>query len=65
MFTLIIQNTENDKTLTMKYPIVPRKGDWIFVDDDEFAENERYMTVTQVILDPRSYSIWVQVDTSD
>jgi len=66
MFTIILDNKENDKTLTIKLPIVPRKGDWIRLDyEDEFTDGETLMTVYKVILDPTSDVIKVVVDTSD
>ena len=68
-FTILLDNKENDKTLTIKLPIVPRKGDWIRLDyldyEDEFADGETLMTVDRVILDPTSDIITVVVDTSD
>jgi hypothetical protein len=66
MFTILLDNKENDKTLTIKLPIVPRKGDWIRVDyEDEFTDGETLMTVDRVILDPTSDIIKVVVDASD
>jgi hypothetical protein len=66
MFTILLDNKENDKTLTIKLPIVPRKGDWIKLDyEDEFTDGETLMTVDRVILDPTSDIIKVLVDTSD
>jgi hypothetical protein len=66
MFTILLDNKENDKTLTIKLPIVPRKGDWIRLDhEDEFTDGETLMTVYKVILDPTSDVIKVVVDTSD
>jgi hypothetical protein len=66
MFTILLDNKENDKTLTIKLPIVPRKGDWIRLDyEDEFTDGETLMTVDKVILDPTSDIIKVVVDTSD
>jgi hypothetical protein len=66
MFIILLDNKENDKTLTIKLPIVPRKGDWIRLDDeDEFTNGETLMTVDRVILDPTSDIIKVVVDTSD
>lgn len=66
MFTILLDNKENDKTLTIKLPIVPRKDDWIRLDDeDEFTNGETLMTVDRVILDPKSDIIKVVVDTSD
>lgn len=66
MFTILLDNKENDKTLTIKLPIVPRKGDWINLDcQDEFTDGETLMTVDRVILDPTSDIIKVLVDTSD
>jgi hypothetical protein len=66
MFTILLDNKENDKTLTIKLPIVPRKGDWIRLDyKDEFTDGETLMTVDRVILDPTSDIIKVVVDTSD
>jgi hypothetical protein len=66
MFTILLDNKENDKTLTIKLPIVPRKGDWIRLDyEDEFTDGETLMTVDRVILDPTSDIIKVVVDTSD
>jgi hypothetical protein len=63
MFTILLDNQENDKTLSIKLPIVPRKGDWIRLDDDdEFTDGETLMTVDRVILDPTSYIIKVVVD---
>ena len=51
MYDLILDNTDNDKTLSIKLPIVPRIGDWIRVDyDDEFTEGETLMTVQNVII---------------
>jgi hypothetical protein len=66
MFTILLDNKENDKTLTIKLPIVPRKGDWIRLDyEDGFTDGENLMTVDRVILDPTSDIITVVVDTSD
>jgi hypothetical protein len=66
MFTILLDNKENDKTLTIKLPIVPRKGDWIRLDyEDEFTHGEILMTVDRVILDPTSDIIKVVVDTSN
>ncbi len=66
MFTILLDNKENDKTLTIKLPIVPRKGDWIRLDyEDEFTDGETLMTVDRVILDPTSDIIKVVVYTSD
>jgi hypothetical protein len=66
MFTILLENKENDKTLIIKLPIVPRKGDWIRLDyEDEFNDGETLMTVARVILDPTSDIIKVVVDTSD
>lgn len=51
MFDLILDNTDNDKRLPIKLPIVPRIGDWVRVDyDDEFTEGESLLTVQNVIL---------------
>lgn len=51
MFDLILDNTDNDKRLAIKLPIVPRIGDWLSVDyDDEFTEGENLLTVKHVIL---------------
>jgi len=51
MYDVILDNTDNDKTLSIKLPIVPRIGDWIRVDyDDEFTEGETLMTVQNVII---------------
>ena len=51
MFDLILDNTDNDKGLPLKLPIVPRIGDWVRVDyDDEFTEGESLLTVQNVIL---------------
>lgn len=51
MFDLILDNTDNDKILHIKLPIVPRIGDWIRVDyDDDFTDGETLMTVQNVIL---------------
>lgn len=51
MFDLILDNTDNDKRLPIKLPIVPRIGDWIRVDyDDDFTEGESLLTVQNVIL---------------
>lgn len=66
MFTILLDNKENDKTLIIKLPIVPRKGDWIRLDyEDEFTGGETLMTVDRVILDHESDIIKVIVDTSD
>ena len=66
MFTILLDNKENNKTLTINLPIVPRKGDWISLDyEDEFTDGETLMTVDLVILDPTSDIIKVIVDTSD
>jgi len=51
MFDLILDNTDNDKRLPIKLPIVPRIGDWVRVDyDDDFTEGESLLTVQNVIL---------------
>jgi hypothetical protein len=66
MFTILLDNKENDKTLIIKLPIVPRKGDWIRLDyQDEFTDGETLMTVDRVILDPTNDIINVVVDTSE
>jgi len=67
MFTILLDNAENEKTLTIKLPIVPRKGDWIRLDyEDEFTDGDTFMTVDRVILDPTSDIITVVIDnTSD
>ena len=51
MYDLTLDNTDNDKTLSIKLPIVPRIGDWVRVDyDDEFTDVETIMTVQNVII---------------
>ena len=51
MYDLTLDNTDNDKTLSIKLPIVPRIGDWVRVDyDDEFTDGETLMTVQNVII---------------
>jgi hypothetical protein len=51
MYDLTLDNMDNDKTLSIKLPIVPRIGDWVRVDyDDEFTDGETLMTVKHVTI---------------
>lgn len=51
VFDLILDNTDNDKRLPFKLPIIPRIGDWIRVEfEDEFTEGESLLTVQNIIL---------------
>ena len=62
MFTLLLDNKKNDKTLIIKLPIVPRAGDWIRLDnEDDFTGDETLMVVDLVILCPASDIIKVVV----
>jgi hypothetical protein len=62
MFTLLLDNKENDKTLTIELPIVPRIGDWIRLDyQDDFTDGETLMEVDMVIFDPTNNIIKVVV----
>ena len=65
MFTILLDNKKNDKTLIIKLSIVPRKGDWIRIDyEDDFTNGETLLRVDRVILDPTSDYIIVLVDKS-
>jgi hypothetical protein len=62
MFTIILDNKENDKELTIFLPIVPRIGDWIRLnDEDDFTDGESLLTVKRVILEPSNEIIKVVV----
>ena len=47
---IILDNQDNDKRISAELPIVPRIGDWIRVDEVEFAEGNSIVTVVNVIL---------------
>ena len=47
---IILDNQDNDKRISAELPIVPRIGDWIRVDEVEFAEGNSLVTVVNVIL---------------
>ena len=61
MFKIELDNTDNDKLMIISLPIVPRIGDWIKIDDVDFACDEDLLTVTHVILDPKSDIIRIVV----
>jgi hypothetical protein len=64
MYTLLLDNRDNDKELVIKLSIVPRKGDWIRLEDEfDFTEGETLMTVEQVILTPNDETIKVVVSS--
>jgi hypothetical protein len=62
MYTIILDNKENDKELTILLPIVPRIGDWIRLnDEDDFTDGESLLTVKRVILEASNEIIKVVV----
>jgi hypothetical protein len=66
MFKILLDNEENDKTLLIELPIIPRQNDWIRLDyQDEFTGGEKLMGVKRVILEPGSEIIIVIVNSED
>jgi len=64
MFKVLLDNEENDKTLLIELPIIPRQHDWIRLDNqDEFTGGENLMGVKTVILNPESEIIIVIVNS--
>jgi hypothetical protein len=64
MFKILLDNEENDKTLLIILPIIPRQNDWIRLDyQDEFTGGENLMGVKRVILEPGSEIITVIVNS--
>ena len=64
MFKILLDNEENDKTLLIILPIIPRQYDWIKLDNqDEFTGGEKLMGVKRVILEPGSEIITVIVNS--
>jgi hypothetical protein len=58
-FTL--DNYDNNKTLDIELSDVPRSGDWIKIEDQDFTEGEDYMKVKCVIFDPLDEVIFLIV----
>ncbi len=60
---ILLDNECNDKKITVVLPIVPRKGDWIRIDDnEEFTDGENFVTVKHVILNSSTNVITVVVN---
>jgi hypothetical protein len=59
-FTLDHYNT--NKQLDIQLSDVPRKGDWIKIEDQDFNEGESYMKVNLVIFDPLDEVIFLIVE---
>lgn len=47
---VILDNQDNDNRIEVDLPIVPRIGDWIRIDEVQFAEGNSLVTVVNVIL---------------
>jgi hypothetical protein len=66
MFKILLDNEENDKTLLIEMPIIPRQFDWIRLDNqDEFTGGDNLMAVKRVILNPENEIIIVIVNSFD
>lgn len=66
MYNVLLDNTDNDRKLEIKLPIVPRIGDWIYLDEEyDFTDGENIVIVLNVILTINSDVIKVVITTSD
>ena len=65
MKKIILDNFQNDKTLKIELPEIPRRGDWIKIEDEDFNGGENYLTVKRVIFTPEDETIVLIVDHFD
>ena len=65
MKKIILDNFQNDKTLKIELPEIPRRGDWIKIEDEDFNGGENYLTVKRVIFSPEDETIVLIVDHFD
>jgi hypothetical protein len=51
--------------LKIELPEIPRRGDWIKIEDEDFNGGENYLTVKRVIFTPEDETIVLIVDHFD